>query len=1247
MDTGSSANTVTGNVAGSVVQAGVVHGDVNLRTGAPVRTRYRQQVSRIAPERLIGREQELAELASFCSTPATEGGYRWWRAEAWSGKSALMSWFVLNPPPGVRVVSFFITARLSGQSDRVAFIENTLEQLVALTGEDLPPYLTESTREAHMLGLLAEAAQACRARNEHFVLVVDGLDEDRGVTTGPDAHSIAALLPSKPPDGMRIIVAGRPDPPIPVDVADDHPLRRPGIVRLLEPSPQARAVRADMERELKKLLHGSVIEQDLLGLLTAGGGGLTAADLAELTGMSDYEVHDHLRTVTGRTFTRRASHFRPEAGREVYLLGHEDLQVTAHDVLGPARLAKYRDRLHAWADGYRERGWNEDTPEYLLRGYYRMLDAEGDLTRMTELAVDTGRQRRLLDLSGGDVAASGEIAGVMEQIADQQSPDMAALLRLALHRDILAHRNVNIPWELPGVWAALGSFNRAESLALSIPDSTSAVIAMCDVITEHGRQGRHAEGMALADRAEHRLRSMGYSGSLLYEYLSIAMAENGDFDNARRVFPGIEGRLWNVFRLMKLGFHLGRAVDVVTLTHSALTALSSEVRDSAVHHKDWRQVLRLCWGLIRTVAGMADERLLAQLHTGIQVLLEQMRWQDDSKRVVELWIAAGQGRLDQAAEALGTVRQPYAATYARIGLLAQLIVSRPDDARALLAEIWRLLEVLDEPDHDSLCAEVAQALSGVGWYDEAQAAIAAISDSGHLRVALFPLIDKLVAKGDTSRVQHALTSFSDTVPQGAVDLARLAMVYTVADPERARCLAIAAEAAMRADLPPYPAKSKPVLLVEAAIEAGRLDLAESMAESVGTWPYDEMADAALLAAYLRADETGLAMDKLVRIQERGARADALLMVATHFYMTGRGSQMDGLAECAGFTAAEGAGWIARAAIAAGELDQAASIIGGILDAPQSFQQAPWDALITKLVTTGRADQAERFLPTLPPDIRPEAELILATALVENEDISRAARLVDQSTPPQWLSVQHTSRLATIAAEEGDFDRAQDLLSSIRNTEHEPQPLLALTVALARAGHLDRAVVAGHWFMTRRAWWQEAAQKVVRTLLDCGGLEFVEDFVWSLDDDASAHGHAALICVLADRGDVADAESLATKFRFLHSQSDDDPFAFWSAADQTTPEEDAQGNALTGLAKGVARTGDWRRATTIAMSITRSISRGRALLRVAAELPAEDAQRVLARAVWLFGLWLPLKNVARVRPDAIAALVEELGVALRP
>ncbi|WP_372661284.1 hypothetical protein [Amycolatopsis kentuckyensis] len=414
--TGSGSATATGGYANS----GVHTGDVNLLTGTPVRTRYRRQVKRIAPVRLIGRSAELARLAEFCTAKTTAGTYLWLRAKAWSGKSALTSWFVLHPPAGVRVVSFFVTARLAAQNDRGAFIDNVLEQLLALLDESPPSLLTESNREAHLLGLLAEAAEACERRGERLVLLVDGLDEDRGVHDGPDAHSIAALLPAEPPAGMRVVVTGRPNPPIPSDVPAHHPLRNEATIRPLTPSPEARAIQEETQRELKRLLRGTVAEQDLLGLVAAAGGGLSTADLAELTGWSEWEVDDRLRTVTGRSFTTRDSHFRAD-GPDVFLLGHEELQVTALTMLGPRRVAGYRDRLHTWAGQYRVRRWPADTPEYLLRGYFRMLQAAGDGQRMTAVAIDPARQDRLRALSGGDAGVLSEITTTQDTIAAEDN----------------------------------------------------------------------------------------------------------------------------------------------------------------------------------------------------------------------------------------------------------------------------------------------------------------------------------------------------------------------------------------------------------------------------------------------------------------------------------------------------------------------------------------------------------------------------------------------------------------------------------------------------------------------------------------------------------------------------------------------------------------------------------------------------------------------------------------------------------
>ena len=105
--------------------------DVPLPTsvsGPVAQSAYLEQVRRIAPSHLHDRDEELAELTRFCTEPG-QATYAWWRAPAWAGKSALMSWFVLHPPPDVQIVSFFVTARYKGQDDRGAFTDAVMEQL--------------------------------------------------------------------------------------------------------------------------------------------------------------------------------------------------------------------------------------------------------------------------------------------------------------------------------------------------------------------------------------------------------------------------------------------------------------------------------------------------------------------------------------------------------------------------------------------------------------------------------------------------------------------------------------------------------------------------------------------------------------------------------------------------------------------------------------------------------------------------------------------------------------------------------------------------------------------------------------------------------------------------------------------------------------------------------------------------------------------------------------------------------------
>lgn len=210
---------------------GVQIGDNNVQHnsyGPLVRSSYLAEVRRIAPARLLSREADLARLAAFCAGDGPDAYLRW-EAAPRAGMTALLSWFVLHPPPGVRVVSYFVAPGRTERENRDAFVDVVLEQLVELTDGSMPGHLTGSTREAHLLGRYTDAAEACARRGERLVLVVDGLDDRQ------HASGVAVLLPDRLDGGLRVVVATGTGWRIPDDLPPRHPLREPGRPSLLSP----------------------------------------------------------------------------------------------------------------------------------------------------------------------------------------------------------------------------------------------------------------------------------------------------------------------------------------------------------------------------------------------------------------------------------------------------------------------------------------------------------------------------------------------------------------------------------------------------------------------------------------------------------------------------------------------------------------------------------------------------------------------------------------------------------------------------------------------------------------------------------------------------------------------------------------------------------------------------------------------------------------------------------------------------
>ncbi|MEU0554728.1 hypothetical protein [Dactylosporangium sp. NPDC006015] len=460
------------------------------------RSAYIEQVRDFAPAGgLRDRADELAELHRFCDRDQT---YLWWQAGPWAGKSALLATFVLEPPPNRDVICFFVTARLATQADAAACVEALVDQLSALLGEREPAPPAGPARDGHWRKLLRTAAGRAERQGRRLVLVVDGLDEDRGVRPGSGLSSVAALLPAEPMPGLRVVVASRPSPELPDDVPTHHPLRlcRPHHLTV---SPYARDLGRLARQELHEQLASDGAGRGVLGLLTASGGGLTVADLAELSGHPPYELEPLLAGVLGRTVGVRSGR---EAG--ALLFAHETLAVEAVQRFGAAR-DTYRQRIHDWAQSYQDRGWPAGTPYYLLHGYESMLAATPDLTRLVELVTDEARHDRLLDVTGGDAFAVAEVTAAQAALAGRSGDELLPLVRVAARRDDLAAQNEDLPAKLLAVWVGLGQPARAEALARGGASSEGRGASLHNLVAalieagEHERAERIALGIDFPD----------------------------------------------------------------------------------------------------------------------------------------------------------------------------------------------------------------------------------------------------------------------------------------------------------------------------------------------------------------------------------------------------------------------------------------------------------------------------------------------------------------------------------------------------------------------------------------------------------------------------------------------------------------------------------------------------------------------------------------------------------------------------
>lgn len=454
---------------------------------------YLAEIRSFAPQRLLDREHELAELARFAER---SDGYWWWQAPPWHGKTALAAWFAAHPPPAVAVAAHFVTRRIGGHGDSDGFARSMAEQLAAIAQETavFGTAAGAPTREFHRL--LDAAARRQRRHGRRLLLVVDGLDEDE-VAGGPyQRPSIASLLPRHLPDGVSALITSRFLPALPLDVPGDHPLRA-GTPRALAGSAHAGQLRSEAEYELGGLLDHTGPCRDLAGLLVATGGGLDQDELAELMATTADRVAALLSGDFGRILSVRETtvfHDGIPAPRRERFFAHDTLRATALERLA-ADLPRHRESVARWAASYRDRHWPDGTPHYLLTGYGQLVLAEGEPDAVARVLADTARHDRMSAVLLGDGPAIAELAAARRLLAERAGTLPGTVLRLATAHHRLTGRSSG--WDNSGLAllrGRLGQVGRARVLVEAMPEGPPRIRALARLaaalVDEHPRHAR-------------------------------------------------------------------------------------------------------------------------------------------------------------------------------------------------------------------------------------------------------------------------------------------------------------------------------------------------------------------------------------------------------------------------------------------------------------------------------------------------------------------------------------------------------------------------------------------------------------------------------------------------------------------------------------------------------------------------------------------------------------------------------------
>ena len=480
--------------------------------------RHFEEIRELAPPCLKEREQELKKLNNFVFN--SNDSWCIIEGKIASGKTALLSTFVLNPPLNTDVVSYFIS-RNRHNNNWEEFARSTYAQLSQILNKGYTK--TVGIDKTSLDILLSLTAKECNSdkKKKPLVIIIDGVDEDSYYEHPDDAKtkSILSLLPTSPPEGVKVIISSRPSKSY-LDKALN------GVDRItLTPSPVA--AKFINRNEMKKFFRNEY-SVHIGAFIAASNGALTVQDLRKLINMKFNKVSIGSKTIEdciegnpGRMLVSTNVGF---GGNEVlaYRLGHDAVMRAILREINPDKfgegnetdddkwwaelrrkeLAPYRNVIIKWIRDRVKDGWNSTTPRFMLSAACSdiILGNEEEVEFSDpHLILNCARYNELLN-RGADLSLvlgliNSDCFSMLRLKHGQLTEDNIKLFRQVIDlRNMLAAKIGYVP----GVCQLLlSSFNATAdkiwNYTASIPDIRERLTAVEEVMESAAKCGRLKE----------------------------------------------------------------------------------------------------------------------------------------------------------------------------------------------------------------------------------------------------------------------------------------------------------------------------------------------------------------------------------------------------------------------------------------------------------------------------------------------------------------------------------------------------------------------------------------------------------------------------------------------------------------------------------------------------------------------------------------------------------------------------------